>query len=167
MFKLLFKNMKARQWVAVVFIFLLTLAQVYFMMTIVSYIGLLTAAVGAASTQGTTAVWLNGLGMIVCAVAMVVVDIPDRSRPLRDLRRVHAPARLAPETARVPGGQRPDLGGRTRQRAGAARDHAHLVAELRERLGSQPERAPGDRFSDGRRPCRERECRDPRSSQPA
>lgn len=75
MFKLLFKNMKARQWVAVVFIFLLTLAQVYFMMTIVSYIGLLTAAVGAASTQGTTAVWLNGLGMIVCAVAMVVVDI--------------------------------------------------------------------------------------------
>lgn len=67
--------MKARQWVAVVFIFLLTLAQVYFMMTIVSYIGLLTAAVGAASTQGTTAVWLNGLGMIVCAVAMVVVDI--------------------------------------------------------------------------------------------
>ncbi|MBQ6921340.1 MAG: ABC transporter ATP-binding protein [Bacilli bacterium] len=75
MFKLLFKNMKARQWVAVVFIFLLTLAQVYFMMTIVSYIGLLTAAVGAASTQGTAAVWLNGLGMIVCAVAMVVVDI--------------------------------------------------------------------------------------------
>ena len=67
--------MKARQWVAVVFIFLLTLAQVYFMMTIVSYIGLLTAAVGAASTQGTAAVWLNGLGMIVCAVAMVVVDI--------------------------------------------------------------------------------------------
>ena len=75
MFKLLFKNMKARQWVAVVFIFLLTLAQVYFLMTIVSYIGLLTAAVGAASTEGTTAVWLNGLGMIVCAVAMVVVDI--------------------------------------------------------------------------------------------
>ncbi len=75
MFKLLFKNMTARQWVAVVFIFLLTLAQVYFMMTIVSYIGLLTAAVGAASTQGTEAVWLNGLGMIVCAVAMVVVDI--------------------------------------------------------------------------------------------
>ena len=75
MFKLLFKNMKARQWVAVVFILLLTLAQVYFLMTIVSYIGLLTAAVGAASTQGTDAVWLNGLGMIVCAVAMVVVDI--------------------------------------------------------------------------------------------
>jgi len=75
MFKLLFKNMKARHWVAVVFIFLLTLAQVYFMMTIVSYIGLLTAAVDAASTQGTEAVWLNGLGMIVCAVAMVVVDI--------------------------------------------------------------------------------------------
>lgn len=75
MFKLLFKNMKARQWVAVVFIFLLTLAQVYFMMTIVSYIGLLTAAVGAVGQEGTTAVWLNGLGMIVCAVAMVVVDI--------------------------------------------------------------------------------------------
>lgn len=75
MFKLLFKNMKARQWIAVVFIFLLTLAQVYFMMTIVSYIGLLTAAVGAVGTNGTEAVWLNGLGMIVCAVAMVVVDI--------------------------------------------------------------------------------------------
>lgn len=75
MFKLLFKNMKARHWVAVVFIFLLTLAQVYFMMTIVSYIGLLTAAVGNAATDGTANVWLNGLGMIVCAVAMVVVDI--------------------------------------------------------------------------------------------
>lgn len=76
MFKLLFKNMKARQWVAVVFIFLLTLAQVYFMMTIVSYIGLLTAAVKDVGQSGdTTAVWLNGLGMIVCAVAMVVVDI--------------------------------------------------------------------------------------------
>ena len=67
--------MKARHWVAVVFIFLLTLAQVYFMMTIVSYIGLLTAAVGNAATDGTANVWLNGLGMIVCAVAMVVVDI--------------------------------------------------------------------------------------------
>ena len=75
MFKLLFKNMKARHWVAVVFIFLLTLAQVYFMMTIVSYIGLLTAAVGNAANDGTANVWLNGLGMIVCAVAMVVVDI--------------------------------------------------------------------------------------------
>ena len=75
MFKLLFKNMKARHWVAVVFIFLLTLAQVYFMMTIVSYIGLLTAAVGNAASDGTANVWLNGLGMIVCAVAMVVVDI--------------------------------------------------------------------------------------------
>ncbi len=75
MFKLLFKNMKAKQWIAVVFIFLLTLAQVYFMMTIVSYIGLLTAAVGAVGQDGTTAVWLNGLGMIVCAVAMVIVDI--------------------------------------------------------------------------------------------
>ena len=76
MFKLLFKNMKPRQWVAVVFIFLLTIAQVYFMMTIVSYIGSLTAAVGAAaSTHDTNPVWLNGLGMIVCAVAMVVVDI--------------------------------------------------------------------------------------------
>ena len=67
--------MKARHWVAVVFIFLLTLAQVYFMMTIVSYIGLLTAAVGNAASDGTANVWLNGLGMIVCAVAMVVVDI--------------------------------------------------------------------------------------------
>ena len=68
--------MKPRQWVAVVFIFLLTIAQVYFMMTIVSYIGSLTAAVGAAaSTHDTNPVWLNGLGMIVCAVAMVVVDI--------------------------------------------------------------------------------------------
>ena len=75
MFKLLFKNMKARHWVAVVFIFLLTLAQVYFMMTIVSYIGMLTAAVENAATDGTANVWLNGLGMIVCAVAMVVVDI--------------------------------------------------------------------------------------------
>jgi len=75
MFKLLFKNMRPRQWVAVVFIFLLTLAQVYFMMTIVAYIGMLTAAVGDVGKTGTTAVWLNGLGMIVCAVAMVVVDI--------------------------------------------------------------------------------------------
>ena len=75
MFKLLFKNMKAKHWVAVVFIFLLTLAEVYFMMTIVAYIGSLTAAVGNVQNDGTTAVWLNGLGMIVCAVAMVVVDI--------------------------------------------------------------------------------------------
>ena len=38
MFKLLFKNLKGKNWLSVFAIFLLTLLQVYFMMQIVGYI---------------------------------------------------------------------------------------------------------------------------------
>ena len=53
MFKLIFKNMKAKDWVAFFGIFILTLFQIAFMMNIVSCIGLLTAAVQNSRTNGT------------------------------------------------------------------------------------------------------------------
>lgn len=72
MFKLLFKNMKAKNWIAVVAIFLLTFLQVFFMMTIVTYISMLTAAVGAREIEK---VWWYGLYMIICAILMAAVEI--------------------------------------------------------------------------------------------
>lgn len=75
MFKLLFKNMKARHWIAVVVIFILTLAQVFFMMQIVSYISLLTGAVQASRQNGVAEIWWYGLYMVICAILMAAVEI--------------------------------------------------------------------------------------------
>lgn len=75
MFKVLFKNMKAKNWISVIVIFILTLAQVFFMMQIVSYISLLTAAVQASRDNGIAEVWWYGLYMVICAILMCVVEI--------------------------------------------------------------------------------------------
>ncbi len=75
MFKLLFKNMSAKDWISVVAIFLLTLAQVFFMMQIVAYISLLTSAVQASREKGVAEIWWYGLYMIICAILMAAVDV--------------------------------------------------------------------------------------------
>ena len=75
MFTLLFKNMKAKTWICVGIIFLLTLAQVFFMMQIVSYISLLTAAVQASREKGVAEIWWYGLYMVICAICMCVVEV--------------------------------------------------------------------------------------------
>ena len=75
MFKLLFKNMKPRNWVSLVIIFLLTFAQVFFMMQIVSYINLLTNAVGASREKGVAEIWWYGLYMVICAILMALVEV--------------------------------------------------------------------------------------------
>ncbi len=75
MIKLLFKNLKARNWVSIFVIFCLTLLQVFFMMTIVSYISRLTGAVQASRENGVSEVWSYGLYMILCAVLMAAVEV--------------------------------------------------------------------------------------------
>ncbi len=75
MFKLLFKNMKAKNWVSVIAIFLLTLCEVYFMMQIVSYISLLTGAVQNSRQNGVAEIWWYGLYMIICAILMAAVEV--------------------------------------------------------------------------------------------
>lgn len=75
MFKLLFKNLKVKDWLCVFFILLLTLAEVFFMMQIVTNISLLTAAVQASKTQGVDMIWRYGFYMILCAVLMALVQI--------------------------------------------------------------------------------------------
>ncbi|MBE6136170.1 MAG: ABC transporter ATP-binding protein [Erysipelotrichaceae bacterium] len=75
MFKLLFKNMKAKQWIAVVAIFILTLGQVFFMMTIVDYISKLTGAVAASRDNGVAEIWWYGLYMVIAAILMAVVEV--------------------------------------------------------------------------------------------
>ncbi len=75
MFKLLFKNMKAKNWIAVGAIFLLTLAQVFFMMQIVGYISLLTGAVQASKEKGVAEIWWYGLYMVICAILMAAAEI--------------------------------------------------------------------------------------------
>lgn len=75
MFKLLFKNMKAKNWVSVVAIFLLTLAEVYFMMQIVTNIAGLTAAVQNSRQNGVDEIWQQGINMVVCAVLMAAVEV--------------------------------------------------------------------------------------------
>ena len=67
--------MKPRHWIAVVVIFLLTFAQVFFMMQIVSYISLLTNAVGASRQKGVAEIWWYGLYMIICAILMAAVEV--------------------------------------------------------------------------------------------
>ena len=72
MFKLLFKHLKPRHWVAVVIIFMLTFGQVFFMMQIVSYISLLTKAVQDAVVAE---IWWYGLYMVICAILMAAVEV--------------------------------------------------------------------------------------------
>ena len=75
MFKLLFKNMKAKNWMSIIFIFLLTLCEVYFMMQIVGYISLLTGAVQASRENGVAEIWWYGLYMVICAILMAGVEV--------------------------------------------------------------------------------------------
>ena len=75
MFKLLFKNMKAKNWVSVIAIFLLTLGEVYFMMQIVGYISLLTGAVQNSRQNGVAEIWWYGLYMVICAILMASIEV--------------------------------------------------------------------------------------------
>ena len=75
MFKLLFKNLKAKNWVSVLIIFGLTLLQVFFMMQIVNYISTLTGAVQASRENGVDPVWRYGLYMIICAILMAATEV--------------------------------------------------------------------------------------------
>lgn len=75
MFKLLFKNMKPKHWIAVVAIFILTFAQVFFMMQIVANISLLTGAVQASREKGVAEIWQYGLTMVICAILMAAVEV--------------------------------------------------------------------------------------------
>ncbi len=75
MFKLLFKNMKPKNWIAVIAVFILTLGQVFFMMQIVASISWLTGAVQASRDKGTAEIWQYGLYMVICAILMAVVEI--------------------------------------------------------------------------------------------
>lgn len=75
MFKLLFKNMKPKHWIAVVAIFILTFAQVFFMMQIVANISLLTSAVQASREKGVAEIWQYGLTMVICAILMAAVVV--------------------------------------------------------------------------------------------
>ena len=75
MFKLLFTNMKAKNWISVVSIFLLTLGEVFFMMQIVSYISLLTGAVQASRENGVAEIWWYGLYMVICAILMAAIEV--------------------------------------------------------------------------------------------
>ena len=75
MFKLLFKNMKAKNWVSVGAIFVLTLGEVFFMMQIVSYISLLTGAVQTSREKGEAEIWWYGLYMVICAIMMAAIEV--------------------------------------------------------------------------------------------
>lgn len=75
MFKLLFKNMKAKNWISVIAIFLLTLGEVFFMMQIVSYISLLTGAVQTSREKGVAEIWWYGLYMVICAIMMAAIEV--------------------------------------------------------------------------------------------
>ena len=75
MFKLLFKHMTAKNWISVFIIFLLTFAQVFFMMLIVTLIGALTSAVSSSRENGVAEIWWYGLYMIICAILMAAVEV--------------------------------------------------------------------------------------------
>ena len=68
MLKLLFKNMKPKNWISVIAIFLLTICEVFFMMQIVSYISLLTGAVQNSRQNGVAEIWWYGLYMVICGI---------------------------------------------------------------------------------------------------
>ena len=67
--------MKPKNWISIVFIFLLTVAQVFFMMQIVTYISLLTGAVTASRENGVAEIWWYGLYMVICAILMAGVEV--------------------------------------------------------------------------------------------
>ncbi len=75
MFKLLRKSMKPGNWLSVAVLFVLTLLQVFFMMQIISYISLLTAAVQASRENGVAEIWWYGLYMIICAILLAGVAV--------------------------------------------------------------------------------------------
>lgn len=75
MFKLLFKNMKPKNWLSVFAILLLTLGEVFFMMQIVSYISLLTGAVQSSRENGVAEIWWYGLSMVICAILMAAIEV--------------------------------------------------------------------------------------------
>jgi len=75
MFKLLFKHMKAKQRIAIVAILLLTLAQVFFMMQIVTTIGTLTGAVQNSKENGVAEIWWHGLYMVICSILMMAMEV--------------------------------------------------------------------------------------------
>ena len=75
MLKLIFKNMKPKNWVSVIAILLLTICEVFFMMQIVSYISLLTGAVQNSRQNGVAEIWWYGLYMIICAILMASVEV--------------------------------------------------------------------------------------------
>ncbi len=75
MLKLIFKNMKPKNWISVIAIFLLTICEVFFMMQIVSYISLLTGAVQTSRQNGVAEIWWYGLYMVICAILMASVEV--------------------------------------------------------------------------------------------
>ena len=75
MFKLLFKYMKAKHWISVIAIFVLTFLQVLFTMQIVVNISILTAAVQASREKGVDEIWRYGLYMAICAILMAAVAV--------------------------------------------------------------------------------------------
>jgi len=74
-FKLLFKNMKPKNWISVIAILLLTLGEVFFMMQIVAYISLLTGAVQTSRENGVAEIWWYGLYMVICAILMAAIEV--------------------------------------------------------------------------------------------
>ncbi len=67
--------MKPKNWISIVFIFLLTVAQVFFMMQIVTYISSLTGAVTASREKGEAEIWWYGLTMVIYAILMAGVEV--------------------------------------------------------------------------------------------
>ena len=67
-----FKKFKARNWASVIGIFLLTVVQVFFTMQIVTYIGLLTAAL---PNKDTDTVWWYGIYMVLSAILLTAAQI--------------------------------------------------------------------------------------------
>ncbi|MCD8308386.1 MAG: ABC transporter ATP-binding protein/permease [Clostridia bacterium] len=75
MFKL-YKNLKAVDWVFVVLIVGITVAQVYFTMTLVDYVSGIISAIGVASVTGETGdIWYNGGMMILFAVCSALCQV--------------------------------------------------------------------------------------------
>lgn len=75
MFKL-YKNLKALDWVLIVFIVGVTVAQVYFTMTLVDYVSGIISAIGVASVTGDTGdIWYNGGMMILYAVCSAACQV--------------------------------------------------------------------------------------------
>lgn len=74
MFKLL-KKLTVKGWIAIVSIILLTVAQVYFTMEIVSNISFLTTAIQTSREKGVAEVWQYGLTIGICAILVAAIQI--------------------------------------------------------------------------------------------